>query len=323
MIAEAGVSARREIRVAAGEHLTDGVNAVAGWHRLVDGLSIRGAGMFQTTVKLNSVLIPDAPDNKPVNCAFHSGFRTLSNILIEDLTIDCNAHSFPEHPEKLMTAVNLFGSNNVVRNVRVINSCAKRPDPASGNKLEEGFPLMLGAHDADATGLLIDGCIMDSIGPHGYGNADGYQTAISILAPKGRTASGDIRNCFVHGSPFGTTFAYGLAGTRFVRVTGNYGHASRGLNMDTPDNEGTVIENNRFHVCDVGMLIYFMKAGVVRNNTLVHCKEQIRLGVSDPNNLFLHNVVANEKKKALIGSHDGWKKKYQESGTFFQQLTKL
>lgn len=307
---------RNVVELGTGEYGTDGVNAEGGWFRLRDGLSIRGAGMFQTIVKLRSILVPDAKSNKPMNCVFHSGWRSANNTLIENLTIDCNAQAFDEHPEKLLGGISLFGNNNVVRNVRVINSCATRPG-GSGmpGSFEEGFPLMLGAFDVSTSGLLIDGCIVDGTFPRGY------QSLISILGGHGVSASGEIRNCRAIGTPTANVFGFNFAKTRGSRMRGNYAEKCvRGINLDTPDNESPVIDSNDCKDAAVGALIYFMSNGLVRDNVFSQCVEPVRLGVSDASNLFANNVVANTKKRAFIRPHDGKRKNFRELGTVYQTL---
>lgn len=307
---------RNVVELGTGEYGTDGVNAENGWFRLRDGLSIRGAGMYQTTLKLRSIDVPDASVQKPLNFVLHGGYRTLNSVLISDLTIDCNAQEFPEHPEKLLGGISLFGNNNVIRNVRVINSCATRPG-GSGmpGSFEEGFPLMLGAFDKSTSGLLIDGCMVEGTFPRGY------QSLISILGNHGVYASGEIRNSRAIGTPTAETYGLNFALTRDSRMSNNHVEKCiRGISLDTPDNDSPVIDGNHCQDAAVGALIYFMHNGLVRDNVFSQCVEPVRLGVSDPSNLFANNVVANTKKRAFIRTDDGRRKNHKELGTVYQTL---
>jgi hypothetical protein len=151
--AEAFDKEMRSIPENATIHLTNAVYHTAGvWQinkktpapnlpgfRLKDGWRIVGQGTNRTTVKLTDVYVREGRQwqegKNYVFCGWHydskSGIKhasVLTNVTIENLTIDCNA---PDLTNRLsfplrLSAIRMRGDNLTVDNVRVINAVSEQ-----------------------------------------------------------------------------------------------------------------------------------------------------------------------------------------------------
>jgi hypothetical protein len=125
------------------------------------GWRIIGAGRNVTTLQMTGNM---AGKHFDVEAFKTNSSVVTNNISISDLTIDCNygalsANADTAKGEKFFKSggIALFGSNNIVRNVRVVNSYGSF---ANG---QESFAILLaGRNFAGGTANVIDSCIVES-----------------------------------------------------------------------------------------------------------------------------------------------------------------
>jgi hypothetical protein len=126
------------------------------------GWTVSGDGMYSTTVQIIGNV---AGIRHEVDCFASPSNVSTDNVIIRDLTIDCNwpglsatadTGTAGEKNIKIM-AINLFGSNNTITGARCINSYGSM---ANG---QEQFAIRLAASAiSDATGNVIDSCRVES-----------------------------------------------------------------------------------------------------------------------------------------------------------------
>jgi hypothetical protein len=126
-----------------------------------NGWRIIGAGRNVTTVQMTGNM---AGKHFDVEAFKTDSSVATDNISISDLTIDCNysvlsANADNANGEKFFKSggIAFFGSNNTVRNVRVVNSYG-----SFANEQESFAILLAGRNFAGGTANVIDSCIVES-----------------------------------------------------------------------------------------------------------------------------------------------------------------
>ena len=207
---------------------------------LKTGQKLLGAGMGKTILRLTS-----PPKNYPLAVVLTTKDETAENIVIQDLTVDCN-YSSPWGPITVQ-GVNLFGNFHTLRRVEVLRAAGFA---------QECFALGIGAHTIPSRGNLIEGCIVRNY-------VGGWCTAIYLvnnsclhdpLNPCATYTQGIVRNNFVDLTkarfPKGGGCAYGGGGMDKALFEQNHSlGANFGFNFDTARLLNTRIINNNFQKC--------------------------------------------------------------------------
>lgn len=207
--------------------------------------------------------------------------RLVHNVHITGMTLDCGGAKVPStvpiesnhSNDLLLGAVSLFGNNNVVENLHVVNAISKL---VSNGKPAELFIVSVSGHpdrypDRHASGYPMDenqlaNTTIRNITIDNY--QGGYCTSILVtgetrgIVEKCRIIlnDGDKKALGNGGEQFGLNC--GGRGTYGVVFENNYvENASRGLNNDTGPNGHITIRNNQFINCQAGILLLAMSGG--------------------------------------------------------------
>jgi hypothetical protein len=297
------------------------------YFQLRSNTRVQGAGMFQTVVRLSDVL-PDRPRHNGYNVAFSTWFLDQPNVVISDLTIDCNYQALQAEHRKLnlsLRGAHLFGTGCQLRNVRVIN-CAGRRLLKPG-ELEETFTLVVGAYQRDAYNLMIDQCVVEQIVPRSY------VSAIALMGTaehKARVIGGVIQRCRVRASPVSNVFGLNLQETVEARFVENYvAGTNRCLSNDTGFNDHLLIEDNFFAPAACGVYLYSSRNALIRNNRfrLSRTMPAVRIGRDAKDALVMNNVVSVGGKRppesfTAVTIDSRGESRAQESGTRYHYSVK-
>jgi hypothetical protein len=218
------------------------------WH-VKESSRLIGSGMGATTIQVTS------------NAAFGAtaivGAAGANYVEISDLTVDVNgnASATNNHADGIV----LQGRHGSVRRVRVMNQVGVT---------NESFgifitPLLGGNLDHEATGNIIENCIVDSI----------QGSYASAIAPNGGEAM--VLNCRVYlpNSASALSMGYNPAGARRSKFIGNYSEGgTRGFYTDTGTITNLILANNTFKNCLMGIVFnhdpYEVDSVLIANNII-------------------------------------------------------
>jgi hypothetical protein len=204
------------------------------------GQKILGSGMDNTIIQL----IPNAPGGGGAVFVLDG---VGSNIVVADLTLDCNFGS------QTITAsgIQLFGTHNTVKNVKVINL---------GCRAGEEFSIALNPAYCPSEGNLVENCVIIGSNPC---NPDSGDNGIAFNGNSVYSISGSIRNNHIYG------VAHGINGSdeNNCLFDGNYiDSAGQGIYGDTDGTTNLLIIKNVFNNCR--RCIYFANPFVRQNITV-------------------------------------------------------
>lgn len=193
---------------------------------LKTGQKLLGSGVDNTTLQL----VPNAPGSSFVYVVYGCD---VSNNVVADLTVDCNVGSETMSSE----GVELCGTRNTVRNVKVINSGDTGTVEAWGIAVN-----YTGSYPSE--GNLIENC---QVGPN-QGSVS-LDDGIGFGATMPNTTygiSGVIRNNRIYGA----FLAINMSWAQNCLIEGNYiERAGVGVYSDTGGITNIIIANNRFVNC--------------------------------------------------------------------------
>ena len=187
------------VRLGPGLFRTEGADILASNPLVVfTGMRFVGAGMYNTTLRLKAKEPGGPTPTNARNFGVIGSVGLVDNVEISDLTIDCDLGNQPKTPGRnyalmALEAVNVGGTNNVLRRVRVINFGTRTPVTLNGVDqfgtpgTAEGFPFYFGGE-----GSLIEDCVMEQ--PF-LGTA--RETTIMAAGGAFRTT---VRNNFIDGA---------------------------------------------------------------------------------------------------------------------------
>jgi hypothetical protein len=269
------------------------------------GWTISGQGEDFTEVTLVAVALNDYPPDASTiisrNSVFANNFggspyygaKSLSNVLIEQITINCNYGELSVSGTDIgLTAIDLYtcvgqdaGGNITVSNVKVIGSSGRRYYP----NCEESFSIrIIGRIDLWATECRVEQCTVGE-----YPTDPGYVNGIALTFVDGGdnldipqswitgcvvTCPGnrDIYETNLHNSYYG----YNVGGTYNVLVQSNSSHgASRGLNADSGPVMNLRIFNNCFMNSYWGICIMDLSCVGIAEWNLITLRAEAGVGI--------------------------------------------
>lgn len=207
---------------------------------LKTGQSVIGAGIGKTTIRL---VTPDA--TTPLSVVVESAGDATCNIVLQDLTVDCNYST--GWGNITLQGVNLQGSGHRISRVEVLRSAGFA---------SECFALGIYASTISSSDNVIDGCLVRE-------HQGGWCTSIFLVNnsclnnpenPMAVFTSGIVRNNVVDlrgaSLPAGGGCAYGGGGIANSTFMANVSKgANFGFNFDTTRIENVTIEKNQFASC--------------------------------------------------------------------------
>lgn len=223
------------LHVLAGTYETHGTAySGVGWN-VKSGQKIIGSGIDVTIIRLKS----GTPDN---NWVFGTISGANSNIVVSDMTIDCNYNSGAYTYHGML----LRGKGHTIRNVKV-KGLAKHTTSNS-----EAWGLVISpAPFADSTGNLIEGCEVS-------GFSGDVVSAISFNGGATNEISGIIRNNHLLFTQIAGQKVIAINGswTHDILIEGNYVEgATVGYYGDTGTSSNGIVVHNTFKDCPHGVVL--------------------------------------------------------------------
>jgi hypothetical protein len=216
------------IHILPGTYYTEGAYGADGTRGFLiqNGWKIIGGGIDNTKLILNAVL-------NNYNVALSTWWTSnLANIVVSDLTVNCNYTS----GSMKLEGVKLFGTNLRVERVKVINF-------ATDTSTNECFPLAFGnLNSSAASGYLIQDCEVSS-----FLGAGGVCTALYFDGAGHGEVSGVMRNNLVRLTSTGGDFGMSAVNGNGVTFENNFIYgASRSFQNDTGPCKNLVVRGNYF-----------------------------------------------------------------------------
>jgi hypothetical protein len=212
------------------------------------GVTIKGAGIGQTTIKMAGIDLTYAPSFQVLSTGINgqpSWQNPSDDVTVQDLTVDCNGaylaaqQSIPQGNVNI-NGVGIGGNNSRIKNIEVLHTLAW------GDHGNEGWAISSGAvYYNNCYSCLIDSCIVRAP----VGN---YVSGI-CLGGSGDlfTGSGVVRNCKVMDNPW---LAYGGGGTdQTIFENNTAANCGVGFRFDTRSLTNVTIRNNAFYVSVYGI----------------------------------------------------------------------
>jgi hypothetical protein len=240
------------------------------------GWVIQGSGMYQTIIQMVGSI---AGVTHELSCFGRNSNVSTDNVVISNLTIDCNWPALATtavmgaggEKNAKITAIELYGSNNTIYQVRAIHSYG------SWANHQEAFVIRLAAPQmSDATNDVIQSCLVElpygnhgsPYGLHGFRSttaphlitnskviscvANGINDGLTDGFVTGGVNSGDVKNCIIDSNTFtdcAGAFYMDQGSCDGVQVTNNTvirGWTGAGfVSPDTPK-QNITITGNRF-----------------------------------------------------------------------------
>ncbi len=248
--------AERMRGIAAGTviHLGPGVFDTYGWgapdhqgFEVRTGWTVAGAGRDKTTLRLLGCMADPKPGSGIGRVLFSGWGAGVENVVIRDLTIDCNARGVQSRMKRdniSLEAIRLMGRELRIEHVKVVHAIGGRDISVA---TPEAFLIALSPRDekTDATGFFVEDCEVSQFG-------GGQCTAICVLGAGGKNGvTGAFRRnkVLMQGGP--GEYAFSTYGARDFIIEQNVTvQATRVFNWDTAaPGHGILIRSNQFLQC--------------------------------------------------------------------------
>jgi hypothetical protein len=177
------------------------------------GWAIQGSGMDQTIIQMVGSI---AGITHELSCFGSNSNYSTDNVVISNLTIDCNwpalattaVTGLSGEKNAKITAINIYGSNNMIYQVRTIHSYG------SWANHQEAFVIRLAAPQmSDATNDVIQSCLAELP----YGN-HGSPFALHGYTPNRLITNSKVISCVANGINDGLTDGFVTGGVNAAQI---------------------------------------------------------------------------------------------------------